>query len=132
MASSRGVDPEILGKLAERLSEAGKALKSVTALSAQTQNHVTELQTQVQNTIDRLKTVESIIHGNGTEGLKTRLAVAERDIDSIKDSSGKKSNAWPMLLIGVIGTFIALGSMFASCGPQIIKAWSPSTSTAGK
>lgn len=145
--SGREVDPELLGRLAERLEETGRALKALTSQAMQNQAQLSSLHTKVDSAHARLKVIEHKVDGNGTRGLKTELELAKKDIENVEEGlktmqkwreslSDKKvqelqdahkegrSNTRNTVLT-LIAIAIALGSMIASCGPQWIKAMGP-------
>ncbi len=145
--SGREVDPELLGRLAERLEETGRALKTLTSQAVQNQAQLSSLHTKVDSAHARLKVIEHKVDGNGTRGLKTEVELIKKDVENVEDGlktmqkwreglSDKKvqelqeaqkegrSNTRNTALT-IIAIAIALGSMFASCGPQWFKAWGP-------
>jgi predicted nucleic acid-binding Zn-ribbon protein len=145
--SGREVDPELLGRLAERLEETGRALKANSLQMTQVQTQVSSLDTKVDSAHARLKTIEHIVNGNGGKGLKTELELAKKDIETA-DAGVKSLQRWREglgdkkiqsleeaqkegrastrnTILTLIAIAIALGSMFASCGPQWFKAMSP-------
>jgi predicted nucleic acid-binding Zn-ribbon protein len=147
MMSGREVDPELLGRLAERLEETGRTVKAFSAQNAQLSVQVSSLQTSVDSAHARLKGIEHTVNGNGGKGLKTELELAKKDIELAEDGvkalqkwreglgdkkiedlqaaqkEGRAGLRNTILTLAAI--FIALGSMFASCGPQWFKAWGP-------
>jgi predicted nucleic acid-binding Zn-ribbon protein len=143
----REVDPELLGRLAERLEETGRALKANSIQVVQVQTQLSSLDTKVESAHARLKTVEHIVNGNGGKGLKTELELAKKDIETadaglktlqkwreglsdrkvqnLEEAQREGKTASRNTILTIIAIAIALGSMFASCGPQWFKAMSP-------
>ena len=143
----REVDPELLGRLAERLEETGRALKANSIQVVQVQTQLSSLDTKVDSAHARLKTIEHIVNGNGGKGLKTELELVKKDIttadeglktlkkwreglsdrkvQNLEEAQREGKTASRNTILTIIAIAIALGSMFASCGPQWFKAMSP-------
>lgn len=144
--SGREVDPELLGRLAERLEETGRALKSISVQVNQVSHQVSSLDTKVESAHARLKTIEHIVNGNGGKGIKTELELAKKDIENVegdvqalvkwkenvgdrkitdlKDAQEKSQDNTRNTFLTLLAVAIALGSMISSCGPQWLKAMS--------
>jgi predicted nucleic acid-binding Zn-ribbon protein len=145
--SGREVDPELLGRLAERLEETGRALKALTSQAVQNQAQLSSLHTKVDSAHARLKVIEHKVDGNGGRGLKTEVELLKNDLRRIEDGL-KTMQKWRESLsdkkvqelqeahkegktrslqvwLAAIALLVALGSMIGSCGPQWFKAWRP-------
>ena len=145
--SGHEVDPELLGRLAERLEETGRAFKAISLQMTQVQTQVSSLQTSVDSAHARLKTIEYTVNGNGNKGLKTELELAKKDIattsnglgalqkwreglsdkkiNELQDAQKEGRTTTRNTVLTIVAIVIALGSMVASCGPQWLKAVSP-------
>lgn len=144
----REVDPELLGRLAEKLDETGRALKTLTAQQVQTQSLLSSLKTKVDSAHARVKQLETKIDGDGgARGLRTEFELLKKDVDNVdaglktvqkwreglsdkkvqelqqaqKDGRARSLQVW----LTVMALVIALGSMLANCGPQWARAWEP-------
>lgn len=144
--TGRDVDLELLGRLAERMEEAGRGFKAISVQQVEISNQLSSLQTSVDGVNARLKRLETTINGNGHHGLKTevellkqRVKTAETGIGAVstwreslsaekvrdlKDERKEhKASRGPSFWLTLAAVVISLGSMLATCGPQWQKAW---------
>lgn len=153
--SDAKIDNELLLRIAEGLDTAGASYRDVKADLLAMRQDITAMRgelssntSSVESAHARLKGIELTINGAGQDmGVKTRLELIDKDIQSLKSSvddfgawrnnlsasqieelksdskTSRTFNVQMMLTIAALG--IAFASMIASCGPQIARAWSP-------
>lgn len=158
--SDAKIDNELLLRIAEGLETAGASYRDVKDDITAMRQDITAMRGElftntasVKSAHARLKGIETALNGEGQDkGIRVRLELIDNDLAALKDSvsaindwrnnlSEKKIDelksdtktsraSHGQLWLTVAALAIAAASMIGSCGPQIMKAWAPSSAMA--
>ena len=89
------IDPELMGRVAERMEESGRALKTIQSQLNDHGARVSAAEAKLDSAHARIKKLEDVVNGNGSKGLKTDIELAksglknlEEDIKELKAANG--------------------------------------------
>ena len=142
-------DANLLGRLAGSLEDQSVLLRTLQETAATNSKESSSNSTKLDSAHARLGKLEHTINGNGDPGIKTRLALAERDANSmgtrlkemedwksslsnqqiqeLKDDKKTGSASRLSSLLVVIALLLSAISLIPTCGPLAYKAFKSSS-----